>query len=81
MQAMTGLHSAMLAVLVLGFGGAWMTGACGSNDAGPVDSCATPPDTPSDTPTDNTTTCPAPVEEPCMRYRIPLLGNPHIDVA
>jgi hypothetical protein len=71
----------MLGVLMLSFGGAWMTGACGSNDAGPVNSCATPSETPPDTPTDTPPDCAAPMGEPCMRYRIPLLGNPSIDVA
>lgn len=63
----------MLGVLVLGFGGAWMTGACGSSESG----CPAPDLTPPDTSTE----CPAPMEEPCMRYRIPLLGNPHLDIA
>jgi len=67
----------MLSVMVLGFGGAGMTGACGSNEPGPVDSCLTPTDTPTDTPTE----CLAPIAEQCMRYRIPLVGNPNTDVA
>ena len=71
---------ATLGVLMLAFAGAWMTGACGSNDAGPVHACPTPPDSPSDTPADTPTTCPASVAEPCMRYRIPLFGNPSMDV-
>lgn len=83
-QDMTGWRSAMLAVLVLGFGGAGMTAACGSSGSGPggsgggsPNSCATSSEPPADTPTE----CPAPVEEPCMRYHIPLLGNPSTDVA
>jgi hypothetical protein len=63
----------MLGVLIWGFVGAGMTGACGSNEPGPLDPGVTPPDTP--------TECPAPIEKPCMRYRIPLFGNPSIDVA
>jgi hypothetical protein len=63
----------MLGVLVLGFGGAGMTGACGSNEPEPLDPGVTPPDTPAE--------CPAPIEKPCMRYRIPLFGNPSMDVA
>ena len=39
--------------------------------------CAAPDPTPPDT----STGCPAPVEEPCMRCRIPLAGNPSTDVA
>lgn len=81
MQIMARLRSAMLGVLVLGFGGAAMTGACGSNEAGPVDSCVTLPDAPPDTPPDTPAECPAPVDDPCMRYHIPLVGNPSIDVA
>jgi hypothetical protein len=54
-----------------------MTGACGA----PTESACpaadvTPPDT--DTTAD---ACPAQVEKPCMRYRIPLDGNPSTDVA
>jgi hypothetical protein len=54
-----------------------MMGACGSSAPVPPGSCPTPPDTPEDT----TTTCPAPIEEQCMRYHIPLDGNPSTDVA
>jgi len=71
----------MLGVLLMGLGWAGMTGACGSNDAGPVDSCATSPDTPSDMPSETPTDCSTPMAKPCMRYRIPLVGNPSIDVA
>jgi hypothetical protein len=63
----------MLGVLVWSFGGAWLTGACGSDEPGPLDPGVTPPDTP--------TECPAPIEKPCMRYCIPLFGNPSTDVA
>jgi hypothetical protein len=67
----------MLGVLVLGFGGAGMTGACALGEPGPLDPGVAPPDTPPDTPAE----CPAPIEKPCMRYRIPLFGNPSIDMA
>ena len=73
MRAVSRRRSAMLGVLVWGFGGAWLTGACGSDEPGPLDPGVTPPDTP--------TECPAPIEKPCMRYRIPLFGNPSTDVA
>jgi hypothetical protein len=69
--------AAMLGVLVLGLVGAEMMGACGSSEPVLPGSCPTPPDTPEDT----ATTCPAPIEEPCMRYHIPLDGNPSTDVA
>ncbi|HVK68289.1 MAG TPA: hypothetical protein VM694_27710, partial [Polyangium sp.] len=70
-------RSAMLGVLVLGFGAAWMTGACdGASGRFP------PPDlTLPGTPTETPEQCPDTLEVPCMRYRIPLLGNPHTDVA
>jgi hypothetical protein len=78
MQAMTRRRWAMLGLLAFGFAGAGMTGACGSPlDPGPVDACPTPPDTPTDTSTE----CAAPMPNPCMLYRIPLVGNPSTDVA
>ncbi|MFO0757841.1 MAG: hypothetical protein U0359_15200 [Byssovorax sp.] len=67
---------AVLGLLVLGFGGAEMMGACGSDGSGLPNACPPPPDTP----VDEGTTCPAPVEYPCMRYHIPLVGNPSTDV-
>jgi hypothetical protein len=73
MQARTRRRSAILGILVVGFGGAWMMGACASKELGPLGSGVTPPDTP--------TECPAAIEEPCMRYRIPLVGNPNMDIA
>jgi hypothetical protein len=76
MQAMTTRRSAMLGVLVLGFGGAWMTGACGPS--GLSESGCPAPDL---TPPDTSTECPAPIDDQCMRYRIPLVGNPSTDVA
>jgi hypothetical protein len=68
---------AMLCVLGLGLGAAWMMGACASTEPGPPGSCTATPDTPEAPPT----TCPAPTEKPCMRYHIPLDGNPSTDVA
>ncbi|MDI1448659.1 hypothetical protein [Polyangium sp. 6x1] len=70
---MTRRRWAMLGVLVVGFSGAGMTGACGSNEPGPLGSGVTPPDMAPE--------CPASMEKPCMRYRIPLVGNPSTDVA
>ncbi|MFO0755532.1 MAG: hypothetical protein U0359_03525 [Byssovorax sp.] len=66
-----------LGVLVLSIGGAEMMGACGSDGSGLPSSCPPPPDPPPAEPT----TCPAQVEYPCMRYHIPLVGNPSMDVA
>ena len=77
MQAMRRRRSAMLGVL-LGFGAAGMTGACAQTEPAPLDSCVTPPDTP---PPDEPTDCAAPMGDPCMRYHIPLDGNPSTDVA
>jgi hypothetical protein len=76
LKAMRRRRSAMLGVLVVGFVGATMTGACGapSESACPAEDVA-PPDT------DTATECPASTEVPCMRYRIPLVGNPSTDVA
>lgn len=75
MHVMTRRRSAMLGVL-LGLVGATMTVACGTpGESGCPAADETPPDT--DTPVE----CPAPVETPCMRYRIPLDGNPSTDVA
>ena len=76
MHVMTRRCSAMLGGLVLGFIGATMTGACAApGESGCPAADVTPPDT------DTATECPAPVEEPCMRYRIPLDGNPSTDMA
>jgi len=76
LKAMSRRRSAMLGVLVVGFVGATMTGACGA----PGESaCPAAEETPADT--DTGTECPAQVEKPCMRYRIPLDGNPSSDVA
>jgi hypothetical protein len=68
----------MLGVLLLGFNGVGMTGACGAPlDPGPVDSCPTLPESPTDTSTE----CAEPMPDACMLYRIPLLGNPSTDAA
>ena len=76
MHVMARRRRAMLAALVLGFIGATMTSACGApgEPACPAED-GTPPDT------ETSAECPAPVEESCMRYRIPLDGNPSTDVA
>ncbi|MBK9264998.1 MAG: hypothetical protein IPM54_35105 [Polyangiaceae bacterium] len=72
---MTRRRSAMLGVLLLGFGGGWMTGAC---DAGTqLPPRVTLPDTSTETPEE----CPDDIEDPCMRWYIPLLGNPKDDLA
>jgi hypothetical protein len=66
----------ILSVLVLGFGGAAMTEACGPGGTGApiaLDAGDTPPDKPAE--------CSATNEVPCMRYHIPLVGNPSTDVA
>ncbi len=77
MQARTRRRSTILGILVWGFGGAWLMGACALKEPGPLDSCPTPPDTPTDT----TAQCAATMPDPCMRYRIPLMGNPSMDLA
>jgi hypothetical protein len=77
MQSMTGLRSAVLGVLAFGFLGAGGMGGCGAPpDPGPLKSCPTPPDIPTDT----STACAATTPDPCMRYRIPLDGNPTMDL-
>jgi len=66
----------MLGLLVLGFGGAWMTGACGGPlDPGLADSCQAP----SEIPTETSTECVEPTTETCMRYRSELMGDPNTD--
>lgn len=64
-----------LGVLVLGFVGAGMTGACDANTQLPPR--VTLPDTSTETPEE----CPDDIEDPCMRYLIPLVGNPKDDAA
>lgn len=67
----------MLCVLLVGFVGAGMTGACGASE--PSDSgCPAPGvDAPAEQPTD----CAEPMPGACMLYRIPLIGSPSTDVA
>jgi hypothetical protein len=65
----------MLGVLLLGFGGAWMTGACGA----PVESGCPAPG--ADPPVEQPSDCSMPTEMPCMRYLIPLAGDPNADLA
>jgi hypothetical protein len=68
----------MLGLLLFGFVAAAMTGACGSSDPEPLESCTTPPDTPTeDTPAE----CAEPMPGACMLYRIPLLGDPNMNLA
>ncbi|MBK9265003.1 MAG: hypothetical protein IPM54_35130 [Polyangiaceae bacterium] len=76
---------AVRGMLLLGVVGVGMTGAC-MGEIGPVASaiapdassldasteCVVTPDKPEDMPTQ----CPAPVEDPCERYRLELLGDP-----
>jgi len=68
----------MLGVLLLGFGGAWMTGAC-VGEIGPLSSSASSasvcPALPAAPATPGPTTCPAPIEDPCWRYHIQLVGD------
>src|SRR5262245_9925160 len=78
MQALRRRRWAMLCVLVLGFGGAGMTGACGAKESAPVDACLTPTDTPTE---DTSTECAEPISKPCMLYRIPLMGDPNMNLA
>jgi len=61
----------MLGVLLLGFGGAGMMGACAPSKPGPLAPGVVPPAQPPE--------CFEP--KPCPRYHIPLLGNPKDDVA
>ena len=75
MQAMTRRRSAMLAALAWGFVGATMTGACGTSELS-ESACPAPDLIPPDTPTE----CAAPIADQCLRYHIPLDGNPSMDV-
>ena len=74
-RAMRRCRSAVLGVLALGLIEAGMMGACGSSDPG------TSASTSSGGPPNPQAECPATVEVPCMRYHIPLVGNPSTDVA
>jgi len=71
MKAMGRRRWAMLGMLVLG--GAGMAGACAPSKPGPLDPGTLQPAKPAE--------CMMPIEEPCKRYKIPLLGNPTTDVA
>lgn len=75
MRAMRRHRWTMWCVLALALGGAGMMEACAPTEAGPVDPGPAPPGT--SAPTE----CPASMEDPCMRYHIPLVGNPSTDVA
>ncbi|MFT3768423.1 MAG: hypothetical protein QM820_23490 [Minicystis sp.] len=76
-QARARHRAAILGVLVLvmGFGAAGMAGACVSSAPG------TSASTSSGDPFNPAAACPANNEVPCMRYHIPLAGNPSTDVA
>ncbi|MFO0759158.1 MAG: hypothetical protein U0359_21880 [Byssovorax sp.] len=77
-RRMTRGRRAMLGVLALGLGTMGMAaGACGSSEPGAPGSCPAPPEPPDE----EVTTCPAAAKEPCLRYHIPLVGNPSMDVA
>jgi hypothetical protein len=65
----------MLVVLGLGLAGAAMVGACLPSKPLPG------PYAPGVLPTAEPFECRFPPEKPCMRYRIPLVGNPSTDVA
>lgn len=62
-------------VLVMGFGAAGTAGACGSSARG------TEASTSSGGSSNPAVECSATNEVPCMRYHIPLVGNPSTDVA
>lgn len=76
----------MLGVLVLGFAGAWMTGACGSDAPVPdvgvecpvsIDGLSVGTAAATDAcPTE----CSATIEMPCKRYKIELQGDPTNDI-
>jgi hypothetical protein len=76
-QARTRHRTAVLGalLLVMGFGAAAMAGACGTSAPG------TEASTSSGGSPNPATECPATVEVPCMRYHIPLVGNPSTDIA
>lgn len=78
---MTRHRFAILAVVASGFGGALMTGACTQSEPAPANSCVKPPDPPPDTQPDAGAECTNAMADQCMRWRIPLLGNPSMDVA
>ena len=74
-QAMRRRRSAILGVLLFGFGGAGMTGACGPSTPGTSASAS------SGGTSSPAAQCSENNEVPCMRYHIPLDGSPSTDVA
>lgn len=76
MRPMQRRHSIMLVALVLGFGGAGMTGAC-VGEIGPNDAACPAPSV--DPPIEKPSDCSMSTENQCMLYRIPLMGNPSTD--
>jgi hypothetical protein len=67
-------HGVMLGVLVLGLGGAGMTGAC-AKSSGKLGTTST------GNGAQQPYACLIAIDEQCMRYHIPLAGNPQFDVA
>lgn len=86
MQAMKKHSSIMLGMLVLGFAGAGMTGACGSDAPVPVNGieCPVSMDDLSVGMAAATDACPtecsAEVEKPCKRFKIQLQGDPNNNI-
>ncbi len=83
MQTITKRHWTMLGMLVVGFAGAWMMGACGSDTPVPGmgAECPVPMDgqsieTAGATDTCSAVECSATIEKPCRRYKIELQGDP-----
>lgn len=81
-------RSGMLGLLVFGLVGAWMIGACGGGNEPEMPTPAltgrTPePDgrvpVPRNAPPNMASGCPASDEEPCMRYRTELVGDPNMN--
>ena len=67
----------MLGVLVLGFAGTWMTGACGSDET--TSGSSTPGICPLAGACEPAE-CAATVEQPCKKYKIELQGDPTNDI-
>ena len=90
--AMNGRRSAILSLL-LGFTGTITVAACAGDEQElpspsltgrkpePVGRVPLPPAPPSAPPSDAAPECAAEVEKPCMRYLIPIVGNPETDLA
>lgn len=72
----TDLSTFVLLSVVLGFGGAVLMGACAVAFTPEEAACSTAEPEP---PAEEPTTCGTATGEPCMRYRIELLGNPSMD--